>query len=177
MARKKSDLRDVSRIRISRAAVIAMCMSAMEAFPKETIGCVCSPSGGLSISSAFPYQLARRAKTSVSSWSSDYFERVLDGNGWMKLGDFHSHPFQYFEEVDPLEPSGDDIRSLRCGQMEVIIRAKMVRGKRFRWACKSKDGSVSVSLAKFRFLIRGFVRIPGPIVRGTPSYKIISLFL
>jgi hypothetical protein len=178
MARRKNDFRDASQIRISQAAIFAMCMSAIEVFPRETIGCVCSR-GDMCASIAFPYQVARRNRRSVSSLSSCCFGKLLDGGsgGWLKLGDFHSHPFQYFEEIATLEPSEDDVRSIRVGQMEIIVRTRMTRGRRHRWRCRARGGRVEASQGRFRFLVRAFVRMPGRIEQGMPAYRTIDLVL
>lgn len=166
MARRtrRIDFSELKLVRLSPTACLVVCASAAEVFPKECIGTVATSiayiDGVLHIDAAFPYQLARRTKNSVVSHSSSLFGSMFGGGAWKKIGEFHSHPFQYFETLVALEPSDFDMKSLRPGDIEVIVRVQRSKKSACSWKT-SASGSIQVSWGHFRFLIKTFARVKG----------------
>lgn len=138
---------------------MSICLAAAETFPKECAGGLFSNKPSkilLDIDFAIPYQLSRRTNQSVVSTTGELFSKLSQHGKWTRVCDFHSHPFQYFEEILPLGPSRTDIESLRVGDVEVIVRVQKSRStENF---IRDSNGSVRVGMGKYRFLIKAFQR-------------------
>lgn len=161
---------------ITRAACVAIMASAAEVFPKECMGTVCVRSLTPRILEvAIPYQLARRQLEAVTSNSSSAFDKLFSTGLYDKFGDFHSHPFLSSEELLPLEPSETDLKQLRVGDVEVIVRARRTVRNSDTWRITSEG--ISISWGRFRFLISAFRRIQGTDATGCPLYKRLRLCL
>jgi proteasome lid subunit RPN8/RPN11 len=165
----------LKKLALSRSACLAMVAASAEVFPKECMGSVCALSkSSWKIQAAFPYQIAKRKSAEVTSNSSFMFLKMLSHGGpWVKLGDFHSHP--YTGRLVGLAPSEVDLESMEVGDIEVIVRVHRGRAKKNSWS--SGSGSIRVSWGKFRFLARAFVKLDGRDKNGLPYYVVVPLVL
>jgi len=162
------------RLTINRSACVSIVAAAVEVFPKECMGCICCNSQG-KINAAFSYQIARRKEQQVTSTSAEYFDKLFPSGTFLKLGDFHSHTYQHFEKLDPLEPSPTDLNQLKIGGIEVIIRIKRTRANLNKW--QKSNGRIKIALGRYRCLIAAFMRIDGIDLLGVPLYKEVRLNL
>ena len=162
------------RLTINRSACVSIVAAAVEVFPKECMGCICCNQQG-KINAAFSYQIARRKAQQVTSTSAEYFDKLFPSGSFSKLGDFHSHTYQHFEKLDPLEPSKTDLDQLKIGGIEIIIQIKRTRSNLNKWQ-KSKD-RIKIALGRYRCMIAAFMRIKGIDIYGVPLYKEVSLNL
>ena len=161
---------------LTRAACVAIVASAAEVYPKECMGTIYVESKSKNlIIGAIPYQLAKRKDAEVTSNSATGFERFFSLGEYVKLGDYHSHTFQFFEQLLPLEPSETDLEQLKEGDIEVIVRAKRTNKKSYSW--RVKEDGINISWGRFRFLISVFERLPGTDNEGIPLYKRLRLAL
>lgn len=163
---------------ISRAACLAIVASAAEVYPKECMGSVCCNAYAKrpKITAAFPYQVARRKLQEVMSDSSTTFDKLFLTGPFAKLGDYHSHPFQGFEKIEPLAPSETDLSELSVGDIEIIVQVRRRRRKGNYWRTTT-SGQVSIAWDRYRFLIGGFRKAEGTDEDGVPLYKKIRLRL
>lgn len=153
-----------------------MIAAAAEVHPKECMGSVCCEAGDKSgqIVAAFPYQIAKRRLEEVTSESSEIFDKFFATGAFLKLGDFHSHPFQGFERIDPLGPSETDLRQLNIGEVEIIVQVRRRRKNGSYWR-SNKSGYVSIAWGRYRFLVGAFMRLRGTDEDKVPLYKKIRL--
>lgn len=174
------DCGNLETLCVSKEACLSIVASAAEVFPNECIGILCCTSlpgrRGL-VNAAFPYQMARRNPDTVSTDSSDFFLAMFNrslNSRFLKMGDYHSHPFRYPERIEPLLPSEYDLESLVVGAIEIIVRVRRVKKNRNSW--KSDRGSIKISWGKFRFLIKAFVRMDDD-EDGSPTFRVIKIQL
>ena len=161
-------------IKIARPACLSIIASAAEVYPKECMGSVCCPvSDQAHIVAAFPYQIARRKLAEVTSESPDVFDKLFNNGPFIKFGDFHSHPFQAFEEVYPLGPSETDLNDLKNGEIEIIVQVRRTRKNSNYW--RNTKVGVSIAWDRYRFFIGAFMRTGGLDVEGVPLYKKVRL--
>ena len=144
-------------VNIPLGICLGMIASAIETYPKECMGAVfCSNLKSIKIETAIPYQIARRNTSTVYSETSTEFIK-LNRNGFIKLGDYHSHPYTNKEVLDPLLPSFCDIKDIAVGDIELIIRLHKVRTKSSKIVTK-KD-CICISWGKFRIQVMAFKKI------------------
>lgn len=172
---KRKDFSGAESLSISRSACVSIAASAAEVFPKECMGCLGGIVGSDSVAVAIPYQLAKRKAREVVSSSPDMFKELLGGH-YVKFADYHSHTFEAYEDVLELEPSSQDMQEIKHGEVEIIIQMTKSKSSVQRTR-QLKDGSISGSLGRFRFLIRAFVRIRGVDKFKFPRYKVLRLVL
>lgn len=163
-------------IAIARPACLSIIASAAEVFPKECMGSICCDLKASRIVAALPYQVATRKPQEVISGSSGVFDKLFQQGPFLKLGDYHSHPFQASEKIFPLGPSPTDLNGLRNGEIEVIVQVRRTRRKGNYWRT-TKKGRISIAWDRYRFLIGAFMRAPGTDDDGVPLYKSIGLMM
>jgi hypothetical protein len=142
-------------IAVPHGACWAMAFAAIEVFPKECMGGVslASRHGAVAVAGfAASYQLARRTPDEVSSNSSDFFGGIMD-----KLADFHSHP-HVGRETEITEPSEMDLKNMLDGDVEIIVSIGRKRSC-MKKAMRSRHGTITGSVGRFRLAINAFVRI------------------
>lgn len=169
----------LERLRVTRAACLAMIASAVEVFPKECMGSVCAlqvPTVEGRICGAFPYQLARRSPEEVSSLSSWMFLDLLsEGGPWVKIGDYHSHTYRRCKKIEELLPSGTDLEGMGVGDVEIIVQVCKTKQCRNSW--RGVREGIRISWGKYRFLLKGFLRLEGRNQEGDPLYRTVELSL
>lgn len=159
---------------ISRSACLSIIASAAEVFPKECMGSICCDLKANCIHTAFPYQVAKRKTEEVQSDSSGVFDKLFKSGPYIKLGDYHSHPYVSTEKMETLRPSPTDLEELDQDTVEVIVQVRRTRRKSNYWRT-TKSERVSIAWDRYRFLIAGFMRVEGVDDEGVPLYKKVGL--
>lgn len=144
---------------LSRPACLGMLVAAIETFPKECMGMVFSKAPG-SAWFAIPYQIAHRSSGSVTSFSSSKASMIC-GRSISTLAEFHSHPYDSSEHIQALEPSYQDIKDIKKGSIEIIIRIYGV-GRKSNRRIYERNGEIHAAVGKFRFLVKAFVKTSSP---------------
>lgn len=161
-------------IKIPKQICLGIIAAAIEVFPKECMGCICADKKD-QLMGAFAYQLAHRKLVEVNSDSAQVFEKFFKEAGFKKFADFHSHTFQHFDELLPLEPSSTDLREIEIGGIEFIIEIRRTRKIKKFW--KQDKDEIKIGWGRWRFAIAAFQRLKFFGKHKIPLYKKLKIRL
>lgn len=172
----KGNYNDGMRLLVPRSACFSIAMAAIEVFPKECFGMLCSLGQGKSmVDLAIAFQLARRERYGVFSNSTVFFQKILR-RPLLRMGAFHSHAFE--KKVERLTPSEEDLEDMGIGELDIIIRIIKSRSKKPKAPkVKQSKTGIRMEMGRFRMLLRGFSRLKGFDKGQIPLYKDVRLRL
>ncbi|MEM3736908.1 MAG: Mov34/MPN/PAD-1 family protein [Candidatus Bathyarchaeia archaeon] len=158
-------------VRIHKDALATMIFSTVEAYPREVAGILfgkngCGDSYGCLL--AFPLQVVKRRGDSGLVWQPRLLSRVerLQSQlmGLEFLGMFHSHTRIGKYPYHDLYPSDVDVESWKDNNypLELIIGSSLRRKKKNMKLHNLRDGTLSMSLGRFDFKVRGFINPEDP---------------
>lgn len=163
---KKKGSSELSTIIVSLESCLALIASAVEVYPKECIGCLLvrrskKSQSSKKIAGVFSYQLAKRSRDAVTSYSLHKMRSfALRSKKWDVLGEFHSHPYTESEKETPTEPSIEDLKGLKVGNIEIIV--KIVNGIRFHKSSNprhKKNGTINMNVGYYECNILAFRKL------------------
>jgi len=161
---------DEFTVYIKERAFLAMILSVVEVYKRETLGLLLGYKGGnrFFVEYAIPSQTAERG----FSWTEPKaraFERMTNITKNMSIdviGDYHSHTDFRGEEARAI-PSGEDIADMQKGNVHIIIAVnpKLVKVK---WR-QNNDGTISGTISNYH------VRISAATPIGEYKYRRVKI--
>jgi len=158
-------------VKIAKDALAMIVFSTVEAYPREVAGLLFGESGwskGYGCLLAFPLQILKWRGEEGLVWNPYRFNRVgrlqSQLTGLEFVGMFHSHTrlgkYPYLD----LYPSDRDIESWKDYNypLELIIGLNLRRKSKSKRLYSLKDGTLSMSVGRFDFKVRGFINPEDP---------------
>lgn len=141
-------------IYIKERAFLAMILSVVEVYKRETLGLLLGYRGNnkFFVEYAIPFQTAEKG----FSWAEPKAKAFARMTNIIKnmaidvIGDYHSHT-EYGGERAKAIPSGEDIADMHSGNVHVIV-AVNPKLKRERWR-PNEDGTISGTISDYHIRI------------------------
>jgi len=161
---------DEFTVYIKERAFLAMILSVVEVYKRETLGLLLGYKGGnrFFVEYAIPSQTAEK-KFSWTEPKMRAIERMTNITKNMSIdviGDYHSHT-DYGGEMAKAMPSGEDIADMQSGNVHIIIAVnpKLVKVK---WR-QNNDGTISGTISNYH------VRISAATPIGEYKYRRVKI--
>ncbi len=161
---------DEFTVYIKERAFLAIILSVVEVYKRETLGLLLGYKGGnkFFVEYAIPSQTAEK-KFSWTEPKMRAIERMTNITKNMSIdviGDYHSHT-DYGGEMAKAMPSGEDIADMQSGNVHIIIAVnpKLVKVK---WR-QNNDGTISGTISNYH------VRISAATLIGEYKYRRVKI--
>lgn len=159
------------RVKITKDTLATMVFSTAEAYPREVAGILFGEPGGsdgYACHLAFPLQIMKWRGEEGLSWHPHLFNRIErlqpQLTGLEFVGMYHSHTRIGEYPYHDLYPSYRDIESWKDYNypLELIIGSSLHRKSKTKKLHNLNDGTLSMTLDRFDFKVRGFINPEDP---------------